>query len=41
MMLVELDHVLEGEVADDVTVQNKERLLVLTQDVPGQRQWTR
>ena len=40
MMLVEPDHVLEGKITDDVTVQNKEWLIVLAEDVSRQGQRT-
>ena len=41
MMLVEPDHVFEGKITDDVTVQNKEWLIVLAEDVSCQGQRTR
>lgn len=39
--LVELDHVLEGEITDDVTVEDEEWLVVLCQDVPREGQRSR
>jgi hypothetical protein len=40
MMLVKFQHVLEGEITDDVTVQHKEWVIVLAQNLSSQRQWT-
>ena len=39
--LVKLDHLLEGEVADDVRVEHEEGLLVRCEHVAGERERTR
>ena len=36
MFLVKLNHLLEGELANDVTVKNKEWLIILAKDVSGE-----
>ena len=40
MILVELQHLLEGVVTDHITVQHKEWILVSAQDAPSQSKWT-
>lgn len=39
-LLVELQHVLEGEITDDVAVENEERLLAVGQQLSSQSQRT-